>query len=250
MAAFFNTELEKKNRCPFDMDTFEGYIAMDTENYGSGTHELHEGLVLKTDGVVDEPEIPSLKPAVTASLKSYRALSNTIMTALSLSLGKDPDYLASLHKDRGTANSSTSMRVNYYPPVPSTVAEGTTRFGAHRDYSTLSFIVQDNTGGLQVQDTEGSWLDVNPIPGTIILLAGEFFVSYSGDKFIAPLHRVIISAEELQRSVPRITTNYFVHADHQVPFKLLDSSSTEKSMTVKEYLSSRIMQALNKSTKE
>nr|XP_053654427.1 uncharacterized protein LOC128703655 [Cherax quadricarinatus] len=91
-----------------------------------------------------------------------------------------------MHQEVGTENSVPCLRVNHYPPVLSTLPEGTTTcFSAHTDYTTFTFIFQDNMGGLQVCDQDGKWLDAEPIPGTILILAGDFLKCYSDNKVVA-----------------------------------------------------------------
>ncbi|KAG7167117.1 2-oxoglutarate-Fe(II) type oxidoreductase ppzD-like [Homarus americanus] len=242
--AFFNLEQGKKDRYAFDADKLSGYIGMGSESYSGSTRELCEGLLARrTEQLPDEPEIPSLKPAAESFLKSCKELSERIMAALSLSLGKDPEHLLSIHKERGTDKNITTLRFNHYPPVPSTIPEGTFRFGAHRDFGTITFIFQDDCGGLQVQDSEGSWFDVTPVPGTIFLLAGEFLQFHSGEKFLAPTHKVLIPAGEEARGTARVSILYFVAPDNHIPMRPPGNPSTDTPMTVQEYITSSIKNA-------
>ncbi|KAJ3343523.1 hypothetical protein HDU93_008182 [Gonapodya sp. JEL0774] len=70
---------------------------------------------------------------------------------------------------------------------------GQARIGAHTDYGTLTLLFQgivfslsfldtlhrsshglaDSVGGLQVQTPNGDWVDATPIPGSIVVNAGE-----------------------------------------------------------------------------
>ncbi|XP_045614839.2 uncharacterized protein [Procambarus clarkii] len=170
-STFFSLPQEKKNLFKFDPESVNGYVPIDGEKYSSSDHELHEGILAKnTDRIPCFQEIPSFKTAIESFLFSCRALSEKIMAAISISLGKDKDYLLSMHQKAGTADSLTTMRMNFYPPVPPTTLGNTTRFGAHKDYSTFSLIFQDDNGGLQVLDREGSWLDVPNSPGAVVIL--------------------------------------------------------------------------------
>ncbi|TOF84567.1 hypothetical protein CGJ15_26080, partial [Vibrio parahaemolyticus] len=131
---------------------------------------------------------------------------------------------------------------NYYPAVPSTTPKDSTRFGAHNDYSTFTFIFQDNTGGLQVRDRRGSWLDVPYVPGTIIILAGDFIKFYSNNKFNSVMHQVVIPDDQVLWKSPRLSLNFFVHADKNTPMWPL-SYSSETPPTVNEYISYRAKKA-------
>ena len=51
----------------------------------------------------------------------------------------------------------------HYPPVPS--ESGAWGVGPHTDYGALTLLMQDDVGGLQVENKDGHWMDVPPIPG-------------------------------------------------------------------------------------
>ncbi|XP_042241273.1 uncharacterized protein LOC121878902 [Homarus americanus] len=72
--------------------------------------------------------------------------------------------------------------------------------------------------GYRWQPPERSWIDAPPRPGTILVLAGEFLKFYSGNKFLASMHQVVIPTDEKQRKAPRTSMMYFTHADNHVPF--------------------------------
>ncbi len=46
---------------------------------------------------------------------------------------------------------------------------GVTRCGEHFDYGTLTFLVQDDIGGLEVKSRGEGWIRARPIPGTILV---------------------------------------------------------------------------------
>lgn len=64
------------------------------------------------------------------------------------------------------------FKVNCYPSVDvSKNPEYKDNLGvaAHTDEDVLTVLYQDETGGLQVQRFDGTWIDVPPIPGTIVI---------------------------------------------------------------------------------
>lgn len=240
---FFKLPQDKKELFKFDINEFTGYISVDTEKYSESAHELHESILVSiADAVPHYPETPALKRSIGSFLQSCWNLSSRIMTALSISLEKDKDYFLSMHHRPDTDGSLSVMRLNYYPAVPSTTPKDSTRFGAHNDYSTFTFIFQDNTGGLQVRDRRGSWLDVPYVPGTIIILAGDFIKFYSNNKFNSVMHQVVIPDDQVLWKSPRLSLNFFVHADKNTPMWPL-SYSSETPPTVNEYISYRAKKA-------
>nr|XP_045614833.1 proline hydroxylase buaE-like isoform X4 [Procambarus clarkii] len=204
-----------------------------------GTEELHESFIVETaEDVFPDADVPSFRSSVLSVLDSCRVLSSRLLTALAISLGKDPDYFQLLHQGMGTRDSPSCLRINYYPPLPRNLTEETTRFVAHVDFSTITLLFQADTGGLQVRGRGTAWVDAHPVPSAVLLLAGEFLKSYSDDKFIAPEHQVVIPTEEHGRRSSRTSVGYFAHADNHVPMKPAGSSSpsrSDPSLTVQEY---------------
>ncbi|XP_069192373.1 uncharacterized protein [Procambarus clarkii] len=239
---FFRLDQNVKNKYAKDLNTHEGYIASGKERFAE-LQELHETYNIKSpEAVFPDAEVPSFRPSIASLFKSCRTLSIRLMKAVALSLGKEMDYFVSMHQQVGTKNNVPCLRVNYYPPVPATVLENATRFSAHTDYTTFTFIFQDDMGGLQIRDQDGTWLDAGSMPGAILILAGEFLTNYSDNKVIAPVHRVVIPAEELKRKTHRLSVAYFTHADGHTPMRP-QGTSKEKPTTVLEYASSRLTMA-------
>ncbi|XP_045614830.2 uncharacterized protein [Procambarus clarkii] len=237
-AEFFGLDQTKKASCEEDPSKHRGYIRLKQER-DEGTEELHESFIVETaEDVFPDADVPSFRSSVLSVLDSCRVLSSRLLTALAISLGKDPDYFQLLHQGMGTRDSPSCLRINYYPPLPRNLTEETTRFVAHVDFSTITLLFQADTGGLQVRGRETAWVDAHPVPSAVLLLAGEFLKSYSDDKFIAPEHQVVIPTEEHGRRSSRTSVGYFAHADNHVPMKPAGSSSpsrSDPSLTVQEY---------------
>lgn len=74
---------------------------------------------------------------------------------------------------------------------------------AHCDWSWLTFLLQDDVGGLEAQDRSGQWHRVQPLPGAIVVNTGELLELESGGQLRASPHRVVNSRIDRQRfSVP------------------------------------------------
>lgn len=82
------------------------------------------------------------------------------------------------------------MRALHYPPPPPSCAEeeeeggeGEDRdgdgdeermgLGAHKDFSWVTLVLQDEVGGLEVLNSEGKWIDVPPREGTLVVNVGQ-----------------------------------------------------------------------------
>ena len=51
---------------------------------------------------------------------------------------------------------------------------------------------QDANGGLQARDrASGTWIDVPPIPGTLVINVGDLLERWSNNRFASTPHRVV-----------------------------------------------------------
>jgi len=106
-------------------------------------------------------------------------------------------------------NSLSTLRMAYYPAI-----DGRTNTGklerdgdqvfttpTHTDSGILTLLLQDNTGGLQVRNRQGEWMDVEPEPDTLIMNIGALLEQWSGHQLVATEHRVR-APERPRYSVP------------------------------------------------
>jgi len=107
-----------------------------------------------------------------------------LMHAFTLSLGQREDALHSLYKD----DPHTLVKLIRYPGRDLTSSDQ--GVGAHKDSDLLSLLLQDEQGGLQVEDKRG-WVDVPPRAGTLVVNIGEFLELASDGYLRATLHRVL-----------------------------------------------------------
>ena len=67
-----------------------------------------------------------------------------------------------MHQDSGTDKSLTAYRFNYYP-LAANGRENTTGFGAHTDFTTISFLFSNDSEGFQVseQSSQNPYTKIN-----------------------------------------------------------------------------------------
>ncbi|KAK3880350.1 hypothetical protein Pcinc_015117 [Petrolisthes cinctipes] len=209
---FFNLpdELKKRYRFVGLEDSTVGYIGLGTERYGE-KQDLHEGYLIRTaedlpgkdltaedlpgkdlpaedlpgKDLPGKDLVPGWRIATESLHTSLKILSSVILDALSLAIGKERDYLASLHHSEGDKKSFKLLRMAHYPPTNPDAAQTSIRFDEHCDFNTFTLLLQDNMGGLQGRDNDGNWFDLTPEPDSIILLAAQFIQFYSNEKYKA-----------------------------------------------------------------
>jgi len=108
-----------------------------------------------------------------------------ILRALSLGLGlPDEEFLLKLHS--GNYN---QLRLLHYPPIPARVVEEgkVARMPSHTDWSSITFLFQDECGGLEVEDPHvpGRFMSVTPVKGACVMNVGDLLMRWSNGMAIS-----------------------------------------------------------------
>ena len=91
---------------------------------------------------------------------------------------------------------------------------GQLRASAHTDYGTMTILLQDTRGGLQVLTKDDTWLDVTPIPNTFVVNIGDLMARWTNDRWVSTLHRVVDPPTPGRRQSVAFFHN--INADHLV----------------------------------
>ncbi|KAF4222149.1 hypothetical protein CNMCM8980_008569 [Aspergillus fumigatiaffinis] len=130
------------------------------------------------------------------SMEYYDAMFQ--FAVLALTMDYEETFFNSL-----TEGAVATLRYLHYPPQPVGEAEKGLGTGAHRDYSCITLLLQDGTGGLQVLDEPtGQWLDVEPVPGAYIVNLANVFARLTNENYKSTLHRVINKSGLERYSIP------------------------------------------------
>lgn len=182
---------------------------------GAKTHDLKEVFFWGSDIAPDDPDLLAGKPLVAqnqwpqatfprlqAELQPYHtalcAVARKVLSAIALSLDVTPDFFEPHY-----ASPLARGQLVYYPPS-SASDEAEERFGVapHTDFGVLTFLLQDNSGGLQVRMKDGTWAEAPPIPGTLVCNIGDLLQRWSNDRFVSTVHRVINRRPHARYSIP------------------------------------------------
>lgn len=171
-------------------------------DYGA---ERPPGSVRHSDGSNQWPD--GLGDARDVLLRHYQHCERVglqLLEALCVSLDLPPDALAGDFVDH-----SSFVRLNRYPPcetpadpqTPGLPSEG--HFGVHHhtDAGALTLVVQDEVGGLQVRKDD-RWVVVEPVPGALVVNLGDMLQVCSNDRYLSPLHRVMVHPDRERFSAP------------------------------------------------
>ncbi|MET0286755.1 MAG: 2-oxoglutarate and iron-dependent oxygenase domain-containing protein [Polyangiales bacterium] len=146
-------------------------------------HTPADPLYLRLRGPNQWPAaLPALRTALHRWVRTLDRVAVAITRALAVALGQDAHWFDGAF----LPDPDSHLKVIRYPAQ----AASTQGVGAHKDYGFLAFIMQDERGGLEVDDLRGGWLEARPVAGTLVANLGEMFEVATAGYFRATLHRV------------------------------------------------------------
>lgn len=201
-----------------------GWDPLKAESLGLDVPDNKETLFLGLDLPLDHPavvagrfnhgpnqwpsDLPGFKPTMRAYHAALRDVSERMMVGLALALNLPEDHF----KDFNDTPLST-IRMLHYPPQAVGASQDAIGAGSHTDFGALTFLLQDNNSGLQVQGLNGDWISAPPIPGTFVFNIGDAIAHWTNDLFRSTLHRVVNVSGNERYSVPFF---YSGNPDHQL----------------------------------
>jgi isopenicillin N synthase-like dioxygenase len=148
-------------------------------------------------------------------------LSQQIMQIFAEALDLPRDYFEP-RMDKGV----DFLRVINYPGQDQSPAPGQLRAGEHTDYGTLTIVaVDDAEGGLQVQSSDGSWIDAPAIPGTFVINLGDMMAHWTENRWVSTLHRVVNPSEGTGASARRMSLVFFQNPNYDTRLESLGQGS-------------------------
>jgi isopenicillin N synthase-like dioxygenase len=145
--------------------------------------------------------LPAMQPTVLAWMRAMDRVGLAILRALALGLGQPLDHFDGYVLPRGDPH----LKIIRYPAQPRDADTGQ-GVGMHHDSGLVSFVLQDDVGGLQVE-IDGELVDATPRPGTYVMNLGEMLQAATNGYLRATKHRVTSPPSGRER----VSVAYFFH---------------------------------------
>jgi isopenicillin N synthase-like dioxygenase len=202
-----------------------GWQSLDLSKEGDiQAADLKESFYIGTEAQANaKPSVPnhgpnqwpptSWLPEFESHVNSYRVqakqLAYRLLGLIAQSLGMQVDALNAY-----ALHPTCTTRLLYYPPQP---ASNTQQIGsgAHTDWGAVTVLAQDDAGGLEVRLADGSWVDVTPQEGMLVINTGDLMQRWTNDIYRSSWHRVI----NKHAGRARYSIAYFFDLDHFAEIK-------------------------------
>lgn len=170
-------------------------------------------------------------------------VADTMLDLFALALDADPAYF----RDRTRRAIVTARAINYErrPGTPDP-APGQLRMGAHTDYGVLTILLADPVPGLQIHHDD-QWIDVPIVPGGFVVNIGDMMATWTNDRWVSTLHRVVPPPAGLGGPVRRRSVAQFLEADPDAIIECLPSCTSAENppkhppVTSGDYLLAKLM---------
>ncbi len=253
--SFFDLPLEVKKKYEReDIGGQRGYVSFGKE-HAKGKKEgdlkefWHFGQEPDADANLQEEypdnvkveELPSFNET---GMKAYQMLEKTgiyVLRALALHIGIDEKYF-----DHWASNGNSILRPIHYPPITEE-PKGAVRAGAHGDINLITLLMGASTGGLQVQNREGDWIDAKPAEDELVINVGDMLERLTNNKLRSTIHRVVNPPKE-EWDQPRYSIPFFMHPRSEMKLNCLEECIDENNpkqyedITAGEFLHQRLVE--------
>ena len=190
-----------------------------------------------------------LEVPMVALYESLAECVKPILNALSITLGLDEGFLS---EELINKKGDTLMRSLHYLPG---IEVGTETAAKHTDICMLTILPKATSEGLQIQTSEGEFIDVVVPENAVIVNFGDMLQNLTNGKCPSVVHRVVAkgsNGDDLtsglpQKSIERYSVVYFIHPPGDFSLnplqKFIDEAGEQKypNATAWELLSERLV---------
>ena len=241
--AFFDLSIDEKRKASYPTRNLNrGYIPPGEQNVAStedgvARPDLREAYPFGRIDLPDDPyfratdaayayeaniwpeAVPAFKETTTRYYAAMEELNLRMLRIFATALDLDSNFFVGKF-DR---HASVLRGMNYFDqtedPIP-----GQLRCAAHADYGTHTFLQIENApGGLQVLNRAGTWVDVDPEPGTFVVNIGDLMMNWTNDRWLSNKHRVVNPPLGQRDGTRRQSIAFFVQPNYDALIECIET---------------------------
>jgi len=203
---------------PFGKEHAKNAEVMDLKEFWHVGREVPEGhrLAQYYPKNVWPTELPEFRPTFEKIYSQLENAGKALLQALTLPLD-----VPQLYFDDMAAEGNSILRLLHYPPIPKGTDPRCLRAAPHEDINLITILPAATTSGLQLKDRDGTWLDVNADPDTLIVDAGDMLARLTNEVIPSTTHQVVNSPEAGEKS--RYSMPFFMHPHPEAILSCLPS---------------------------
>jgi isopenicillin N synthase-like dioxygenase len=176
-----------------------GYVGVAGESLNLAQADLKEAFNIGLELTASDPEVVAGKPFRGVNLwpqtPGFRDTALDYFNAvwrlgleLHLAIAADLGLPLTFFADKFDRPMAT-LRLLHYPPRDASLGE-LPGAGEHTDYGSVTILLTDDVGGLEVRRRDGAWIKAPPIPGAFVCNIGDCLMRWSNDTYVSTPHRV------------------------------------------------------------
>lgn len=147
----------------------------------------------------------------------FDRVGNIILSRIAVYLGLQPDWF-----EPAVHEGNSILRLLHYPPMDASQgAEGAIRAGAHEDINLITLLLGAEEGGLEVLARDGSWIDMRPPEGALVVNVGDMLQRLTNHVLPSTTHRVRNPAGD-RAKFSRYSMPFFLHLRSDFPIATLE----------------------------
>ena len=247
------TEIKRKYEYP-EYSGQRGYVSYGKESAKGSKHGdlkefWHFGQYVPDDEItkynyfpnITVEELPEFNVVGKQVYQTLEKTSKYVLRALALFLKIDENYF-----DDYIKNGNSILRPIHYPPITEDPKEAV-RAAAHGDINLITLLMGAHGKGLQVQNTNGDWIDAIASKDELMINIGDMLSRHSNNLLKSTVHRVVNPDKELLKK-SRYSIPFFMHPVSEMKLNVLDSCISNEfpkaynDITAGEFLNERLIE--------
>lgn len=160
-------------------------------------------------------EVPEFQAVMSKIYRELDRVGKIMLESLTVPLELPSDYFEKIVSD-----GNSILRLLHYPPIPEGVDPRCIRAAAHEDINLITILVSATTSGLQLKDRDGTWLDIESDPNSLIVDAGDMLARITNDVIPSTTHRVV---NPVGPNTARYSMPFFMHPNPDAMLTCLPS---------------------------